>query len=148
VVTLASKTRLQLPVAVRQRIPWFARNISGLFAVLESDGSAEVWPWQPNGEDKMRQLALMLGPLSETEQATLAIAAMDKFIRLTCSEDGRTVLPSNLLFHLDAVDAEAVRIVVANQRLWMWSEARWQSLREQRVMSLDQHLSGLPQRSV
>jgi DNA-binding transcriptional regulator/RsmH inhibitor MraZ len=61
---------------------------------------------------------------------------MDRYIRLSLDGDGRTVLPTTLLTQLDAADGGVVRLVVRNDRLWVWSEVRWRALQQTRVEAL------------
>ena len=141
VVGLTSKNRLQFPVGVRARVPWLSDPIEGLLAVLEPSGSAEILPWQPHGETELQRIREALASADAAIRGELAIAAMDRYVKLTLDPDGRTVLPSNLAFHLDAVTFEAVRITAIDGRLWVWSEHKWQDRRSERVASLAQHLT-------
>lgn len=137
VVGLSSKSRLQFPVAIRSRIAWLSHVEDGLLAVLEPNGSAEIMCWKPHGESKLQAVQGLLQSTSELERGLVAIAAMDRFLKLTFDPDGRTVLPMNLACHLSAAGpAGVVRIVAADARLWMWSEPEWQSRRSERAALL------------
>ncbi|MBB6254841.1 division/cell wall cluster transcriptional repressor MraZ [Nitrospirillum iridis] len=61
---------------------------------------------------------------------------MDRYLRLTLDADGRIVLPANLLSHLQAIDASAVRLVARDGRLWLWSEEHWQARQMGRFQDL------------
>jgi DNA-binding transcriptional regulator/RsmH inhibitor MraZ len=132
---------------MRSRFPWLSEVAGGLLAVLETDGSAEIFPWQPHGEAELKRIRELLAAADVSARGALALAAMDKYVKLTLDPDGRTVLPSNLAFHLDAVGFGAVRIVAADERLWVWSERRWQDRRGERVASLDRLLAAQANRT-
>jgi DNA-binding transcriptional regulator/RsmH inhibitor MraZ len=139
VVGLSSKSRLQFPIAIRSRVAWLSHVEDGLLVVLEPDRSAELMSWKPHGEAKLQAVQKLLESTNEFERGLVAIAAMDRFLKLTFDPDGRTVLPMNLACHLGAVGADAVvRIVAVNARLWIWSETDWQSRRSERAALLEQ----------
>jgi DNA-binding transcriptional regulator/RsmH inhibitor MraZ len=144
VVGLSSKSRLQFPVAIRSRVAWLSHVEDGLLAILEPNGSAEIMCWKPHGETKLQAVRSLLLSTSEFERGAVAIAAMDRFLKLTYDPDGRTVLPTNLACHLGAAGPGAlVRIVAIDARLWMWSETEWQSRRHERAAMLKHlHSSG------
>jgi hypothetical protein len=103
-------------------------------AVLEPNGSAEILGWKPHGEAELRAVRELLQATNEFERGMIAIAAMDRFLKLTFDPDGRTVLPMNLACHLNATGPDAVvRIVTVDGRLWMWSEIDWKSCRGERA---------------
>jgi DNA-binding transcriptional regulator/RsmH inhibitor MraZ len=135
VATLTSKTRLGFPIAVRQRLEWLSKPADGLLGVVDAEGSVELLPWTPYGEKQMAQVAMALGKAEPAARGALALAAMDRFVRLTLDPDGRTVLPANLVSHLEATDG-SVRIVTRDLRLWLWSEAKWQAGRPARLALL------------
>jgi DNA-binding transcriptional regulator/RsmH inhibitor MraZ len=143
-VSLSSKSRLQFPAAIRSRVTWLSQAKDGLLAVLEPDGSAEIKCWSPHGEAELEAIRGLLQSVDELERGAVAIAAMDRFLKLTFDPDGRTVLPYNLACHLDATGSDAVvRIVTVDGRLWTWSEREWQSRRGARVALLNRsHSSG------
>jgi DNA-binding transcriptional regulator/RsmH inhibitor MraZ len=137
VVGLSSKSRLQFPVAIRSRVAWLSHAGDGLLAVLEPNGSAEIQCWKPHGEAELEAVRILLQSTNEFQRGAVAIAAMDRLLKLTFDPDGRTVLPFSLTCHLHAAGPDAaVRIVTVDGRLWMWSEREWQSRRGERAALL------------
>jgi DNA-binding transcriptional regulator/RsmH inhibitor MraZ len=137
VVSLSSKSRLQFPVAIRSRVAWLSHAQDGLLAVLEPNGSAKILCWKPHGEAELETVRGLLESTNEFERGMVAIAAMDRFLKLTFDLDGRTVLPINLAYHLNAAGSDAVvRIVTVDGQLWIWSETEWQRRRGERTALL------------
>jgi DNA-binding transcriptional regulator/RsmH inhibitor MraZ len=125
IVVLSSKDRMALPLALRRRLNWSSSTSLSVLAVLEMDGSAEILPWEQAGKQVVNAIEKALALTPEPHRAELALAAMDRYMRLTVDADGRTVLPTNLLSHLDALESSLVRLVARGNRMWFWSEARW-----------------------
>ncbi len=106
--------------------------------LAEIQGEAvELRPWAGAGDELVRELQAVAASLSADRLQDLAIAAMDRYARLTIGADGRTVLPTHLSHHLAASETEVVRIVVRGGRIWLWSEANWRKERERRYLELD-----------
>ena len=138
VVGLSSKSRLQLPIAIRSRLAWLSQAQDGLLAVLEPNGSAKILCWKPHGEAELEAVRGLLKSTNELGRGMVAIAAMDRFLKLTFDLDGRTVLPINLACHLNAAGPDAVvRVVTVDGQLWMWSETEWQRRRLERAALLN-----------
>lgn len=134
VVALTSKSRLQLPAAVRSRLNWPRTDRPlGLLARIEPGGNAELVPWDPVGDAIMRGLDRLLDGEDEIDRAGLALVAMDRYLKLTLDPDGRLSLPVNLAHHLEAIVHDAVRLVVDGSRLLLWSERVWQNNRSSRL---------------
>lgn len=131
---LSSKDRMSIPLAPRRRLAWLGNGSLRVLAVLEANGSAEIMPWEGIGTDRIAHLERALNRLAEPDRSEVALAAMDRYLQLHLDEAGRTVLPTTLLSHLDAVGTSTVRLVVSNGRLWLWSEQRW------RLAQLDRYL--------
>jgi DNA-binding transcriptional regulator/RsmH inhibitor MraZ len=86
----------------------------------------------------MESVRALLQSANESERGMVAIAAMDRFLKLTFDPDGRTVLPFNLTCHLKAAGPDAaVRIVTVDGKLWIWSETDWQDRRGERAALLN-----------
>jgi DNA-binding transcriptional regulator/RsmH inhibitor MraZ len=127
VVVLSSKDRMSIPLALRRRLKWLSTGAMEVLAVLEADRSAEVVPWVGAGAERLAQLEMALARLAEPERSEVALAAMDRYVRLHLDGTGRLVLPTTMLSHLEAIDAPTVRLVVRDGKLWFWSERRWRS---------------------
>ncbi|MDX8449627.1 hypothetical protein [Mesorhizobium captivum] len=91
----------------------------------------------------MERLKRMLSGTAEPNQGELAIAAMDRYLRLSIDGTGRAVIPAALVSHLEADDCELIRVVLRNGKLWLWSERFWQAQRRKRMQLLDE--AGLQQ---
>lgn len=136
VIALASKGRVVLPIAIRDRLPWLANTESGLLALLERGRHAELLPWVPRGEAALAELHRAIENAAEGEKDLLALAAMDRFLRLSMEDGGRTVLPPALVSLLEAEASGCVRVVMRDGRLWLWSERRWEAERTRRIALL------------
>ncbi|WP_095203799.1 hypothetical protein [Mesorhizobium carmichaelinearum] len=136
VLPLASKGRVVLPVFVRAQFDWLSVTGSTLLAVVEAGARAEILPWVPHGERAITDLQSMIDMAEERDKDELALAAMDRFFRMSIDAAGRTILPSPLASYLDAETAGCVRVVMRNSRLWFWSERTWQAERAKRVALL------------
>lgn len=137
VVSVTSKSRVQLPMSARARLNWgSATEPMALLARLEPDKSARLEPWDPAGEVVMGAIEAMLASEPEQVRAELAIVAMDRYVKVTLDPDGRITMPANLAHHIDAVGKDAVRVIVSDGRLRLWSEIAWQLNRSSRLRSL------------
>lgn len=136
VLPLASKGRIVLPVPVRARFDWLAKSGHGLLAVIELGRRAELLPWEPRGETAIAEVKQAIDVADEQDKDELALAAMDRFVRLSVDAAGRTVLPGPLASHLDAEASTCVRVVMRDARLWLWSERRWKAERASRIALL------------
>ncbi|MGZ3369215.1 MAG: hypothetical protein ACXU8X_09865 [Caulobacteraceae bacterium] len=105
-------------------------------AVADPNGSVELIPWSGTGDQQVRAALQMLAMTSEPERSQLVLAAMERFARLTLDADGRSVLPTVLLAHLDALVEPVIRIVVRDNRLWLWRETEWRRGQAQRSEAL------------
>lgn len=137
VLPLASKGRVVFPVIVRDRVGWLADRACGLLAIIEADRHAELVPWEQRGEIAISEIRRAIDAVEEHHKDELALAAMDRFVRLSVDSAGRTVLPGSLASHLDAEASASVRIVMRGARLWLWSERRWQAQRPRRIRMLE-----------
>ena len=136
VVALGSKARVTFPPAVRQRLPWLALAGPGLLAIAEAGRNVELLPWQDAGPAMLERVRALVDAADEAERDGIALAAMDRYLRLSLDGAGRTILPAALASHLDAEIEGRVRIVVLGARLWLWSERRWDAGRARRIALL------------
>jgi DNA-binding transcriptional regulator/RsmH inhibitor MraZ len=136
VVALSSKDRMSIPLMARRRLDWLSAETTELLAVLEANGSAEVVPWTGEGAERIAQIEAVLGALAEPERSEVALAAMDRYIRLRLDGTWRTVLPTTLLSHLEAMDPSVLRLVVRDGKLWFWSERRWRASQLERYLQM------------
>lgn len=144
VVALTSKSRLLLPASARARLSWSQSGQPlGLLARIEPGSHAELIPWEPVGDAIMRGLGALLAAEPEVGRARVALIAMDRYLRLSLDPDGRMSLPMNLAHHLDAISQDAVRMVIYDGRLLLWSERVWQSDRTARLQSVAEKLRAI-----
>jgi DNA-binding transcriptional regulator/RsmH inhibitor MraZ len=136
VIVLSSKDRMSIPLALRRRLDWLTTGAMELLAILEANGSAEIVSWAGAGEDRLIRLETTLKRLAEPDRSEVALAAMDRYIRLHLDGTGRVVLPTTMLSHLEAIDAPTVRLVARDGKLWFWSEQRWRSGQVDRYLQL------------
>lgn len=136
VVGLSSKNRISIPLMARRRLEWLWAGTTELLAILEADGSAEIVSWKGEGSDRIVQIEAVLRGLTEPERSEIALAAMDRYIRLRLDGTGRMVLPTTLLSHLEAVDPPTLRLVVRDGKLWFWSERRWRAGQLERYLQM------------
>lgn len=133
---MSSKDRLTLPSIVRGRLSWFVDAVGGgLLAVLEADGSAELMPWLGAGEGIVGDLRERIAAEPADRRGSLVVVAMDRFVKVAVEQPARVSLPVNLASHLE-VDAGIVRVVAHSDRLWLWSERRWNAGRAARLGAL------------
>lgn len=100
-------------------------------------------PWEPVGDVIMRGLGALLAVEAEVDRARMALIAMDRYLRLSLDPDGRMSLPVNLAHHLDAISQHAVRLVIDDGRLLLWSERVWQNERSARLQSVAEKLRAI-----
>lgn len=136
VVPLASKARIVVPVQVRGRLAWLAAPAGGILAVVGPDHSVELQPWEPFGVEAMAAVRIALAKADASLRGALAVAAMDRYMKLSSDGAGRATLPPPLVSMLDAETTSLVRLVMRDSRLWLWSERRWQSDRPARLSLL------------
>ncbi|SOB80692.1 hypothetical protein SAMN06297144_1191 [Sphingomonas guangdongensis] len=133
-VAVSSKERVTLPAAVRARLSWFGKATDeGLLATLDPQGRSELSAWTTSGSRAVGDVAQRLEAAAPDDRDDLAIAAMDRYMRLAVEPPARLALPFGLAVHLDAVEGGVVRIVVSSSRLWLWSERQWQARRMDRI---------------
>jgi DNA-binding transcriptional regulator/RsmH inhibitor MraZ len=132
VVALTSKDRVGLPVVVRDKLAWLT-DAKGFLGIVDVERFAELRAWEPDGADMIEELKKTLAKTDEPRRGELLIAAMDRFLRLTLDGTGRAVLPPPLVTHLEANETQSVRIVMRDDRLWLWSERHWQAQRAGRL---------------
>lgn len=134
VVELASKGRFGIPLAARKRIEWWGGDLAdGLFATLELGGVALLEPWAPRGVDTLKQVREALRNADPVRRSELSLAAMDRYMRVACEDNGRLVLPSNLLAHIDPTGLGKARVIVMDGILRLRSEVHWQADRNLRL---------------
>ncbi|MCP4564145.1 MAG: hypothetical protein GY873_37515 [Bosea sp.] len=86
----------------------------------------------------LAKIRTLIDAADEVDKHDVALAAMDRYLRLSVDVAGRTILPAVLASHLDAETEGRVRIVVRGARLWLWSERRWDAGRARRIAMLQQ----------
>lgn len=84
------------PVAVRSSLRWLSAT-TGILVTLGTDPLAELLAWEPDGAAQMERLKQMLIHTAEPNRGELAIAAMDRYLRLTIDGTGRAVIPAVLV---------------------------------------------------
>ena len=133
VVPLASKGRIVVPVPVRSKLTWLAAPAGGILAEARADHSVELRPWEPFGMQAVEAIRVALAEADADRRGEVAVAAMDRFMKLSSDGAGRATLPPPLVSLLDAETTSCVRLVMRDSRLWLWSERRWQSDRPTRL---------------
>lgn len=133
VVPLASKGRIVVPVPVRSRLDWLENSVEGVLAEVASDHSVELRPWDPFGIKAMKAVRMALAEADVSRRGEIAVAAMDRYMKLSVDGAGRTTLPPPLVFQLEAETSCCVRLILRDSRLWLWSERRWQLGRPARL---------------
>lgn len=142
VVAVTSKSRVQLPIAARSRLGWaLSTDPLPLLATLEPQGNASLEPWEPSGDKALGEVEKMLAREPQDSRAELALLAMDRYLRVTLDPDGRMLLPANLAYHVGAIRQDAVRVIVVDGRLQLWSEVAWQEARSSRLQTLSGRLA-------
>jgi DNA-binding transcriptional regulator/RsmH inhibitor MraZ len=137
VADFGSKGRFGVPAAARRQLHWWGSVMpNGLIATLEPGGIARLEPWAGVGEAVLAQVRKALQSANPAARAELALAAMDRFMRIACEENGRLVMPSNLASHVDPTRTGRARVVVRDGELWVWQEDMWQSTRPERITLL------------
>ena len=140
VVEVTSKDRILIPSSARRRVPWLTHGVDqAVLAEIKGD-AIELRPWEDAGTALVRRLEEVAETLTGTRRQDLAIATMDRFARLSIGSDGRTVLPAHLSHHLGVHLSNAIRIVVREGAIWLWSEAGWTSSRRGRFLDMDKLL--------
>lgn len=137
IVSLTSKERVSLPAPIRARLRWLSTAADGgLLAALDPGRSAELILWRGQGEGLIAGYREQLTHLPDTARDQAALALMDRFMKLSFEEPGRIGVPANLTSFLHAGESQQIRIVTADNRLWLWSEQAWQLQRAARLQSL------------
>ena len=137
VVEVSTKWRLTLPTAVRGRLGWLEGiGDEGLLAVLDPQGRAEVAPWAARGAKAVADVSQRLDAAPPEHRDEIAIAAMDRYMRMAVEPPARVTLHPNLAAHLNAGEGDIVRVIVMANRLWLWSELQWQARRMDRIVLL------------
>ena len=141
VATFVSKGRIGLPLAARKRIGWWTDDLSdGLLATLEPGSSAQIEPWAARGEELLRRAEQVIRTAQPQAKSSLVLAAMDRYMRVSCETNGRLVLPANLLSHIDPAGSGKARVIVADGSLKICSEQEWQAGRAHRLVTLEKAL--------
>ncbi|MBS1181950.1 MAG: hypothetical protein H6Q99_1830 [Proteobacteria bacterium] len=141
VVPVATKDRIVFPAMIRSHLRWLGETSASLLATIEPDHCAELLPWMPHGETMLAEVRSAIETAEETDKDQLTLAAMDRYLRLSVDQAGRSSLPGPLASFLDAHIVGSVRLVMRDDRLWLWSERRWDKDRTKRVQFLAGKLS-------
>ena len=136
VVQVTSKDRIGLPVRIRQSLAWLKAPERDVLGVVEADGSVELLPWAQHGDAALDDVRRALKAAKPAIRDLVALAAMDRYVRLSLDAESRLVLPSPLIAHLGGEGTAMVRVVMRDGRLWLWSEPRWLSERADRIAAL------------
>lgn len=134
-VQLDERGRLSLPAAIRSRLAWFNDIEGGLLATISPD-RVELSSWSDFGQRTIEAVKERVDHLPPKNRGPLAIAAMDRYMRISVEKPARVVLPLDLRHHLDCVDVAVVRTVVLDGSLTLWSEASWSRDRSKRLKVL------------
>lgn len=134
-VELDARGRLSLPAAVRARLAWFDGLEDGLLATI-APGQVELSSWADFGSQTLQAVEERLGHVPSQNRGTLALAAMDRYMRLSVESPARIVLPLDLRHNLGCLREPVVRVVVLDGTLALWSEARWCANRARRLITL------------
>lgn len=136
VVPVATKDRIVFPAMIRSRLKWLGETSASLLAVIEPDHCAELLPWTPHGEAMLAEVRSAIETAEDADKDQLTLAAMDRYLRLSVDQAGRSTLPGPLASFLGAHVVGAVRLVMRDHRLWLWSERRWDTDRAERIQFL------------
>lgn len=138
VARIDDKGRTSLPAAARKRISWIKQGESvSLLGDLGPGGYAELTPWATHGAAKLEVVGALAAQASPIARSQLVLAAMDRFLQLSLEQGCRVHLPANLRAHLDPAEKGLVRVIVRDDRLWLWSECGWQQSRADRLRAID-----------
>lgn len=136
-VEFGSKGQFIIPVAARRRLPWLSGAVAeGLLATLEPGRFAQLEPWSETGQRVVRQVEERLELATGNSRSEIALAAMDRYMRIGLEATGRLAVPANLLSHIDPRASGTARVVVRDGTLWLWAEERWQAQRSSRLQAL------------
>ncbi len=136
VVEFGSKGRFGIPAAARRRLTWLAGAAAqGLLATLEDGGVARLEPWSVAGDATVKAVAAAIDA-APARRSEIALAATDRFMHVSVEENGRIVVPSNLVVHLDPHVTGRARVVVRDDRMWLWSQVGWEEARTARLSVL------------
>jgi DNA-binding transcriptional regulator/RsmH inhibitor MraZ len=138
VAQVDDKRRLSLPVAARRRLSWLNPDQgSALLADLGAAGYAELSPWEPFGAARVSEVSDLAARSGAADRRKLILGAMDRFLQVSLENGSRIHLAANLRAHLDPEGAGLVRVIVRENRLWLWSERGWQESRPNRLRAID-----------
>jgi len=135
-VILATKDRVSLPVAVRNLVD--VQCPGRLIADMSKPGVAHLVTEAEFAETHDTLAA------AARENASVALAALDRFQAVPVTAEYRLVLSVALRSHLDAIQVPIVRLVVEDKRLVLWSEAAWQSGRADRLSLINSFTQSVP----
>jgi len=134
-VELDARGRLSLPSAVRSRLAWFDSIEGGLLATIDT-GHVELSSWSDFGPRVLESVKERIGHVPLQSKGQLAVAAMDRYMRLSVEKPARIVLPLDLRHHLGCLEVSVARVVVLDGTLTLWSEANWCQDRAKRLTLL------------
>jgi DNA-binding transcriptional regulator/RsmH inhibitor MraZ len=141
VAQVDDKGRLSLPAAARRRLAWIKSGESAaLLADLGPAGYAELSLWAPHGVVRLTEITALADRAAPAERSQLILAAMDRFLQVSLEQGSRVHLPANLRAHLDPCGQGPIRVIVRDDRLWLWSERGWQESRGDRLRAIDSAL--------
>ena len=135
-VGIRERGRVSLPVAVRDRLSWVSS--AGIFlSMLNGDGSVEIFEWERRGNTVLAAVKERYDALPPSQRADFALAAMDRFMRVTGEKGGRLTLPTVLRTQLDPFRKAFLRVVVRDDRLQLWDDELWKAQRTARIARLE-----------
>ncbi len=129
-VQLASGDRLLLPVALRNRVSWCATDANlPLLATIEPDGEVTVRPLSAQ-QNSLKAIKAALQRAEPAKRASLTLAAMATYCRISLQPDGRLRLSPNLALHLCSVPGDHVWVGAYDDIITLWSGKAWAELLE------------------
>lgn len=135
-VGIRDRGRISLPMAMRERLSW-ASSAGTFLSILNGDGSVEIVGWERQGNAIRAALKEKYDALPPDRRADFALAAMDRFMRVTGEKGGRLTLPTVLRTQLDPFGRDFLRVVVRDDRLQLWDDEVWKAGRVARIAQLE-----------
>ena len=136
-VGIRDRGRVSLPPAIRDRLPWIVTGGTFL-AILNGNGSVDIVDWKTRGSTAIAALRERYDAIPRHQRSEFALAAMDRYVRLTGEKGGRLTLPTVLRTHLDPSGLGFLRAVVRDDALQLWDDGVWKAGRTERVARLEQ----------
>ena len=137
-VQLASGDRLLLPAALRNRVSWCTPESSlPLLATIGPDGGVAVRPLSDQ-QESLKAIKVALQGAEPAKRASLTLAAMATYCRISLQPDGRLRLSPTLALHLCGVLGGHIWVGAHADIITLWSEKDWAQLLVQSTGALSQ----------